>query len=371
MIDRPSLGGGQTALLLLAENLNRGLFDVAIASAPGGPLVDRAEEKGLRHLAVPLEKKLVLRSVGKIAAVLEENKVDILHTHGGYAGLYGRWAARRSRTPVIVHTLHGIHYLHYRNPVIRQIFIHLERRCSRFTDKLILVSHADLGRAIKYRLAPQDKMSVVLNGTALPEELSREFREIKRRELNLEPGRRVVGTVARLHRQKGVLYLLLAAPMILDRFPEVRIMVVGEGPMKGRLRRKARALGISDRVLFLGARTDAAEIMALFDIFVLPSLWEGLPFVLVEAAALGKPIVSTAVDGAREVIDDGKTGVLVPPRAPQALAEAVISLLADSSKASRLAERAKAVIPARFPLQRMVEQTQSLYLKLYEQKKFR
>jgi glycosyltransferase involved in cell wall biosynthesis len=108
--------------------------------------------------------------------------------------------------------------------------------------------------------------------------------------------------------------------------------------------------------------------MALFDIFVLPSLWEGLPLVLVEAAALGKPIVSTAVDGANEVIDDGKTGVLVPPRAPHAIAEAVIALLADRNKASRLAERAKAVIPARFPLQRMIEQTQTLYLKLYAQK---
>jgi glycosyltransferase involved in cell wall biosynthesis len=368
MIDRPSLGGGQTALLLLAENLDRGLFDVAVASAAGGPLVDRAEERGLWHLGVPLEKKIALRSVGKIAAILEENNVDIVHTHGGYAGLYGRWAARRCRTPVIVHTLHGIHYLRYRNPAVRQLFMNLERRCSRFTDRLILVSHADLGRAIKHRLAPQDRMVVILNGIALPESLSAESREIKRRELNLEPGRPVVGTVARLHRQKGILYLLHAAPMIMERFPEARIVVVGDGPLGRRLRRRARALGLGDRVLFLGARTDAREVMALFDIFVLPSLWEGLPLVLVEAAALGKPIVSTAVDGANEVIDDGKTGVLVPPRAPHAIAEAVIALLADRTKASRLAERAKAVIPARFPLQRMIEQTQTLYLKLYAQK---
>jgi glycosyltransferase involved in cell wall biosynthesis len=368
MIDRPSLGGGQTALLLLAENLDRGLFDVTVGSAPGGPLVDQTVEKGLRHLAVPLEKKFSLRSIGKIAAILGENEVDILHTHGGYAGLYGRWAARRSRTPVVVHTLHGIHYLHCRNPAVRRLFIHLERRCSRFTDRLILVSYADLGRAIKHRLAPQDRMSVILNGIALPEGPSSESREEKRRELNLKPGEAVVGTIARLHRQKGVLFLLLAAPMILDRFPEARIVIAGDGPLDKRLRQKARGLGLGDRVLFLGARTDAGEVLALFDIFVLPSLWEGLPFVLVEAAALGKPIVSTAVDGTSEVIDDGKTGILVPPRAPHALAEAVIALLADRNKASRLAERAKAVIPARFPLQRMVEQTQTLYLKLYQKK---
>jgi glycosyltransferase involved in cell wall biosynthesis len=102
--------------------------------------------------------------------------------------------------------------------------------------------------------------------------------------------------------------------------------------------------------------------MALFDIFVLPSLWEGLPFVLMEAAGLGKPIVATAVDGVPEILEDSRTGVLVPPGDPEALAAAVIRLLRDKDEAGRLAERAKSLVPSRFPLSRMVEQTQNLYL---------
>jgi glycosyltransferase involved in cell wall biosynthesis len=368
MIDRPSLGGGQRALLLLAANLNRGLFDVCVSSAPGGPLVEEADKSGLRHIPVPLDRKLGPRAVGKIAAMLKDQGIDILHTHGGYAGLYGRWAARRSGTPVVVHTLHGIHYLHYRNPLLRRISIGLERLLSRRTDRLVLVSYADLGRAVKHRLAPPDRLTVIPNGTPVPCALSAEAEVKKRLELGWKLGPPIVGTVARLHRQKGVLYFLLAGEIISARFPDVRMAVVGDGPLGRNLRRRARRLKIDDKVFFLGERQDAFELMSLFNIFVLPSLWEGLPFVLVEAATLGKPIVATSVDGVREVIEEERTGLLVPPRDPQLLAGAVIRLLEDRELASRLGERARAAIPPRFPLRRMVEQTESLYLRLYKRK---
>ncbi len=368
MIDRPSQGGGQKALQLLAANLDPGLFEVCVSSAPGGPLVEEIEKSGLRHIPVPLDRKLGLRTVGKIAAALKDLRIDILHTHGGYAGLFGRWAAHRSGTPVVVHTLHGIHYLHYRNPLLRRFSIGLERHLSRWTDRLILVSYADLGRAVKNRLARSDKLTVIPNGSDAPDALSPEVAEKKRLELGWEPGRPIVGTVARLHRQKGVLYLLLAAETISAHFPQVRMAVVGDGPLGRQLRRKARRLKIDDRIVFLGERRDASELMNLFDIFVLPSLWEGLPFVLIEAAAIGKPIVATAVDGVREIIEDERTGLLVPPKDPVLLAGAVIRLLEDGELASRLAERSNATIPPRFPLRRMVEQTESLYLKLYKRK---
>ncbi len=368
MIDRPSLGGGQRAVLLLTANLNPSLFDVCVSSAPGGPLVEEVKKSGLRHISVPLDRKLGWRTVKNIAAVLKSEQIDILHTHGGYAGLYGRWAAGRCGTPVVVHTLHGIHYLHYRNPLLRRISIALERLLSRRTDRLILVSHADLGRAVKHRLAPPDSLIVIPNGGPMPGVLSPEAVIKKRQELGWNSRLPVVGTVARLHRQKGVLYFLLAAESILVRFPDARMAVVGDGPLGRALKRRARRLKIDDKVFFLGERRDAFELMNLFDIFVLPSLWEGLPFVLVEAAALGKPIVAAAVDGVPEVIEEKRTGLLVPPKIPQLLADAVIRLLEDRELAGRLGERARATVPLRFPLRRMVEQTENLYLKLYKKK---
>ena len=165
--------------------------------------------------------------------------------------------------------------------------------------------------------------------------------------------------------------LLRAAPKILSACPEARIAVVGDGPEGSRLRREARRLNLEGRFLFLGERKDAAPVQSLFDIFVLPSLWEGLPFVLVEAAALGKPIVATAVDGVPEMLEDGKTGLLIPPNDASALADAVIRLLRDKDEARRLGETARRLVPPRFPLRRMIDQTQNLYVDVIRVKSLR
>lgn len=368
MIDKPAFGGGQTALLLLAENLDRDIFEVFVCSGGEGPLAEEARRKGLTFVPAPLNKKLSFRSRREIASVLKELKIDILHTHGGVAGLYGRTAARLARTPALVHTLHGIHYLHYRNPFLRRLYVLLERRYSRFTDRLVLVCQSDLRRARRHRLAPEGKMTVILNGLDVRPEPGAGDLARRRSELGWTPGRPVVGTVARLHRQKGIIHLLHAGRKILKAVPESRVVVVGDGPQADRMRREARRLGLGERCLFLGAREDATALMALFDVFVLPSLWEGLPFVLVEAAALGKPVVATAVDGVPEILEDGRTGLLVPPGDSAALADAVIRLLRDKDEARRLAERARTLVPPRFPLRRMVEQTQNLYLELLNRK---
>jgi glycosyltransferase involved in cell wall biosynthesis len=362
MIDRPSLGGGQTALLLLAGNLDRSRFEVIISASGSGPLAEEAGRLGIPYSQVPLVKRPGFSSVRRTAEVLRANRIDLLHTHGGIAGLYGRSAARRAGTPAVVHTIHGIHYLHYRNPLLRRLYVLLERRCSRLTDRLVLVCQSDLRQARKHRLAPGEKMSVILNGADVrPDTLTKDSVRL-RDELGWTPGLTVVGTVSRLHRQKGVVNFLRAAPAVLAAFPGLRLAVVGDGPEGERLRREARRLDLEGRFLFLGERKDAASILALFDVFVLPSLWEGLPFVIVEAAALGKPIVASAVDGVPEMLEDGKTGLLVPPGDPPALAEAVIRLLRDSGEARRLGETARALVPPRFPLSRMIDQTERLYL---------
>jgi glycosyltransferase involved in cell wall biosynthesis len=362
MIDKPSLGGGQTALLLLAENLNMNLFEVFVCSGGEGPLAEAVRRREIPFVSASLNKELNFRSRHEIASLLRELKIDLLHTHGGVAGLHGRSAARLAGTPALIHTLHGIHYLHYRNPLLRRLYVLLERRYSRFTDRLVLVCQSDLRRARSYKLAPEGKMTVILNGLDVRSLAETAVLARSRDELGWPPGRPIVGTIARLHRQKGVIHLLRAGRRILEAVPESRIVVVGDGPQSDRMKREAQRLGLGERCLFLGARKDATALLALFDVFVLPSLWEGLPFVLVEAAALGKPIVATAVDGVPEILEDGRTGLLVPPGDSEALANAVIRLLREKDEAGRLAERARSLVPPRFPLRRMVEQTQTLYL---------
>ncbi len=364
MIDRPFLGGGQRTVLLLAQNLDKKRFEVSVCSGAPGPLVDTLRRSGIPHLPATFSRKKFFPAVREIRRILSENRIDILHTHGGVAGLFGRWAARRSPGPALVHTIHGIHYLHYRNPFARWGFVRLEKYLSRFTDAVVLVSEADLSSAGRRGLASPQKLILIRNGVD-PSTLKPAARPaLLRKSLGLEPGRPVVGTVARLHRQKGIPYFLRAADLVRKSHPGAVFIIVGGGPWETKLKAQAARLGLAKNVLFLGERADVAALLSLFDIFVLPSLWEGLPYVLVEAAVLAKPIVATNIDGIREVVGDGENGLLVPAADPASLASAVRLLLEDPGLGRRLAVRARAQIPKDFTIRRMVQDTEQLYLKL-------
>ncbi len=362
MIDKPFLGGGQAVLLSLAKGLDKTRFEVEVAAQGGGPLEDAAREAGLPFRPLPFGRRMTPGLVRRIARALKPNPPDILHTHGGIAGLYGRLAARRAGIKAVVHTIHGIHYLHYRNSAARCAFVLLERICSRRTDAVVLVSQADLDEAGQRRLAPAAKLKLVRNGIDLAELASPAFAEraaAARLRLSLEPP--IIGTVSRLHRQKGVVHLMRAVPAILEAHPEGRIIVVGGGELEPELRAEVGRLRLDRRFALLGSRSDARELMSLFDVFVLPSLWEGLPLVLIEAAASGKPIVATDIGGSREIISHGETGLLVPPADPAALAAAVNRLLGDPALAARLAAAAKSSIPPRFTLERMIAEYSEIY----------
>jgi len=370
MIDRPSLGGGPKAVLLLAAGLDRSDFDVSVCSEPDGPLVRELGCLGIPHRPASFGRKHWRENVAGIRRILREESVEILHTHGGVAGFFGRWAAHKNKTPVIVHTLHGIHYLHYRNPLFRRTYILLERAFSRFTNKLILVSEADGAQARRHRLAPESKMAIIKNGMDLRGLPGSGDSGRMRSRLGLTSAAPLVGTVSRLHRQKGVVYLVRAAAQVREACPGVKVVCAGEGPLRAEMEQEIRKLGLEDTVILAGETTEALPFISALDVFVLPSLWEGLPFVLIEAAALGKPIVATTAEGNCEIITDGETGLLVPPRDPAALAGAVTRLLQDRNLAGRLAESARTTIPPRFSLSGMIRQTEDLYLAAWGRRHF-
>jgi glycosyltransferase involved in cell wall biosynthesis len=364
MIDQPFLGGGQITLLSLAKGLDKDKFEILAASGGGGPLVDELGKLGVPHISIDIRKSSGPGAVVRIAAALRGAGIDLFHTHGGVAGLYGRLAAKKAGIPSVVHTLHGIHYLHYRNPLLKWAFIVLERRLSRFTDAVIFVSQADLRKGMKLRLAPAGKARLIRNGIDPAGIIPGFDRAVKKSQLGSD-GRPLVVAVSRLHRQKGLKYLLRAVPLIREEIPAVKVVIAGGGPLESKLASAMKRLRIGESATLLGERKDAREVLAAADVFVLPSLWEGLPYVLVEAAALGKPIVATDIDGVREVVRSGETGVLVPPRDPGGLAAALILLLRDRDLAGKLGERARRDIPSAFALERMVRETEALYLEVF------
>jgi len=363
VIDRPFLGGGQVTVLNLARGLDRNDFEVAIACGGEGPLVEAAARIGIRHVDVAMGKTRGAAPVGELAAVMKRESFDVVHTHGGVAGLFGRLAARRARVPAVVHTLHGIHYLHYRNPFLKRALILLERRLSKTTDAVVAVSEADERQVLRLRLAAGEKVKLIRNGVAPPALPPGFDPAAKKRALGFGPGP-LVGAVSRLHRQKGLLHLVRAAALFGTLWPEAAVAVVGGGPLRESLEKETRKWGLGDRFRFLGERAGAPEILACFDVFVLPSLWEGLPYALVEAAAASRPIAATAIDGVLEVVRDGETGLLVPPANPEALSKAVLRLLGDPGLAGRLGRAAREAIPPRFGMDIMIGETAALYRKL-------
>ena len=368
MIDKPFLGGGQRNLLSLAASLDRERFDVSVCSGENGPLVEEVKTLGIPHFPVPFSKRLNRRIFHSIEHILRENRFDIVHTHGGVAGLFGRRAARRCRVPVIIHTLHGIHYLHYRNPVLRLSYILLERWFSRFTDSLILVCSADQKQAHKFRLGSEDRMTVIPNGLDIEEVWKRNLSSVakseKKDQLAIPSHHPVLGTVARLHRQKGIPFLIQSMERIATELPDSILVIVGSGPEEESAKELITARGLDDKIIMLGEREDALEILSLFDVFVLPSLWEGLPYVLLEAALMEKPVVATAVDGVLEIIEDGTTGILVPAEDSEKLAEAVLHMVADRVRSQKMARQLKCEVIEKYTLTRMVEQVQDLYSRL-------
>jgi glycosyltransferase involved in cell wall biosynthesis len=217
---------------------------------------------------------------------------------------------------------------------------------------------------MKLRLAPAGKARLIRNGIDPAGMIPGFDRAAKKIELGSD-GRPLIVAVSRLHRQKGLKYLLRAVPLIREGIPAVKVVIAGGGPLASKLASAVRRLRIGESASLLGEREDAREVLAAADVFVLPSLWEGLPYVLVEAAALGKPIIASDIDGVREVVRSGETGVLVPPRDPGSLAAALILLLLDQDLAGKLGERARRDIPSDFALERMVRETEALYLEVF------
>jgi glycosyltransferase involved in cell wall biosynthesis len=182
-----------------------------------------------------------------------------------------------------------------------------------------------------------------------------------RRQLGFQDSELLIGAIGRLAPQKGFVHLIRAMPQVLAAVPNARLVLAGDGPLERELKDEAVECGVAERVQFLGFRRDILELLTAFDIFALPSLWEGLSISLIEALAAGKPIVATDIDGNREVIDNLETGLLVPPADAGAFAAALLRLLTDRSLAERLAVNARLSAESRFSMERMVEQNLAVY----------
>ncbi len=254
-----------------------------------------------------------------------------------------------------------VHTDHARDFPDKRRYMVAERVMSAFAYRVVGVSAHTSANLEKYEKIPRAKIETIPNGIDGSVFDIRIDREAKRRELGIPADATVLGIGVRLSAQKGLTYLVQALPEVVGRFPRVVLVIAGEGPLEQDLRNEAEGLGLGGRVKFIGPRVDVPELLQVFDLYVLPSLWEGLPMVLLEAMAAGCPIVATGVGGVPSAIEDGVNGLLVPPRDPAALAHAIVRVLGDETLRRRMGQAGKQVFGERFSAEKMTRRYEQLY----------
>ena len=320
----------------------------------------------LREQGIPVEHldrgRFDPRILPDLVRLARRRGARILHVHGYAAADFGRLAARQVGAALVLHE----HFADPRMPVYQGW---ADRLLARLTDRAIAVSGSTRDFLVRKRHVPADRVRIIWNGAPL-----REFAPVEpdlarrvRAELRIPEGVPVVGSVGRLNAQKGHRYLLDAAARVLARHPDVRFLIAGDGDLESALRRQAEDLGIAGQVVFAGHRSDVPAVLGAIDVFCISSIYEGTPLALFEAMASAKAIVSTAVDGCRELLEDARSALLVPPQDVDALAEALSRVVRDRGLRDSLAEAARAA-SARYDVGECVRHIESLYEEALEER---
>lgn len=376
VITRLCEGGAQENTFRTVQFANKDRFQVDLISGPAagqeGSLEPAVSAANIEILHVPpLVREIApikdLRAMRTLTNLFRENEYDLVHTHTSKAGFLGRWAARRAGTPIVVHTPHGNIFDGYFPSWLTWAFVRLERRAAMWTDRIVELTEGGIDDYLNRGIGQRDQYTAIFSGIDLSyyEDLGSARRRV-RKSLGVGPEDVLIGGVGRLEPVKGFTYFIAASEIVAKAAPNCRFVLAGQGALDGEL--KAQAAPLGDRFRFLGQRGDVPELMAALDILVVPSLNEGMGRVILEAGAARTPVVAAAVGGIPEVVEDSKTGVLIPPHSPGPMAEVLIALAREPERVARMGADARAHIVPRFGQERMVMRIESLYEELIEEK---
>lgn len=374
------LGGAQQVALYIAGQLDRSLYDVTLIS--GGPEQlsrEAGEQAGTEFIEIPELVREVspvkdfsafIKLYGIIKRYVKNTPAGVVvHTHSSKAGILGRFAARIAGAKVVVHTIHGFGFNDRQGWLKRGIFKTAERLASRAGDMVIAVAEDNITKGVREGIFPRGDAVTIRCGidTGYFATPPADIAAVKSG-LGIPPGSPVVTMVSNLKPQKAPLDFVRVAAIVLKSVPDTHFVQAGDGELRDAMLAEADRLGISDKFHLLGWRRDVRDIIHVSDVVVLTSLWEGLPLVVPQAMAAGKPVVATAVDGTPEAVKDGVNGFLAAPHDIGRMAEKVALLLADRQLAVRMGEAGRDMV-AEFDQDEMVRRVEALYERLLEAKR--
>ena len=365
VIENLYFGGGERAFAQIINSLDKNKYKIYVACLSGGLFAEKVKDSAT-ILPLSLRNRFAPLVIYQLAKIMKEKNIEIVHSQGARADFFARIASKIAKVLATIST----------NPMpverfnvgwlSKVIYNILDRFSERFVYRFIVVSEALKHRLIeKHKISPQ-KIVRIYNGIEVEEYNAKLESVCKiRNEFNISPEARLVGTIGRLVLEKGLTYFMQAIRDIVEGdlyiANKVKFLIVGEGYLKRELESLARKLDIKKNVIFTGFRKDIKAILQDLDILVLSSILEGHPIILLEAMAMAKPIVATNIEGMNEIVIDGVTGMLVPPKDSHALAQAIVCLLKDNKKAQEMGQAARLIAEEKFSLSDKIEQYRQLY----------
>jgi len=326
--------------------------------------MQRFADLPVRVFNLDAPRKISPAALCRVRRLIRSFDPQIVHTHLLRADLYGGLAARLAKVPVVLSSVYAVGS--YRRDKVRRLDGLLDRMCRRLATDALAVSEAVRADLIERLGWPADRVNVVRTGTTFPDESpDQAARRCIRQEWRAGDSAPLVLTIARLSYEKGIDVLIRSAGIVHRELPTARFVVLGEGPLKSALDRQIRDLGLTGVVHLAGFRPDVDAALAAADLFVLPSLMEGMPNAILEAYAAGRPVVATSAGGSSEAVDHERSGILVPPHNAEALASAVVRVLRDEPLRRRLGRAGRAWARERFSIERVVGRYETLYERLY------
>ncbi len=368
IITRLELGGAQQNTLYCCSHHDRKKYEVILLCGPGGYLDKEAKANSklyktffIPELKHPIRPWWDILAASKIWSILEKEKVDIVHTHSSKAGILGRPSATMAKVPLVIHTVHGWGFYPGQFFLTQWLYQKLERGVARDTDLLIAVSEENKKTGLEVGIGRKEQYRVIHSGIDPKAYIvSSVVAQKVRKQIGVQD-RPAVLILSNFKKQKSPLDVVRVAKALVEKIPSVLFLWAGDGPQRKKIVKLIMNNGLRKNFKLLGWREDVAQLLAATDVLLLTSLHEGLPRVVLQAMAAGKPVVATAVNGTPEAVKQGVTGFLHRPRDIQGMAGSLFKVLANETLARKMGQAGRKALKGSFVIQEMLRQIEKLY----------
>lgn len=375
-----SIGGATEHVVISSEGLKKLGYDVSVITGPNNPsegsMFAEAESAGISVEVIPFLKRNIslindIRTLFFLKNYLKKNNFNIIQTHSSKAGIIGRLAASMAGTSIIIHTIHGLPYHEYQNPIIRWAYIFFEKFASKFCTHFMAVTNTIIERSLKNKIGKREMYSLVRSSLDVNYLLNLKVdSDSLKDELGIDKNDRVIGMISRFSKLKGHNYFFEMVEEVIKKNKNVKFLLIGSGELESYYKDYSRRNGLSKYVIFTGL-VDYLKVpnyISIMDIVVHTSLLEGLARIMPQSFILEKPIVSFDIDGAHEIIEHGKNGYLVEPKNIHQLTAHIEELINDQEKCKEFGKHGKGKAIKEWDKEKMIKQIDEIYIKLISQR---